>query len=113
VPENGAFRIDDGAVAGRFPVVRLLTALEVLPDPADPTKFLCGDKSPSYPGVKTLICSGQDIVSDVKQDNTGAPCDAVSLSLQFTSGPARFGKVVAPPTPAKPCGPTWTDDCER
>lgn len=112
VAEGSSFRIDDGTVSGRWPVARLLTSLEVLPDPGDPTKFLCGD-SPSYAAVKELVCSGQDIVSDVKQDNTGAPCDAVSISIGFTSGPARLGKVVAPPPTVKPCGPQWTDDCAR
>jgi hypothetical protein len=93
-------------------VGRLLTALEVLADPIDGTRFLCGD-SPAYASIKGLICGGQDIVSDIRQDNTGAPCDSVSVAIAFTSTPAILGKVLPPPAPVKPCGPQWTDDCPR
>jgi hypothetical protein len=84
----------------------------VIPDPTDGTKYLCGNNA-SYAFVKSLVCSGQDIVSDGKQDNTGAPCDAVSFTMGFTSWPAKLGKVGNPPAPLRPCGPAWADDCPR
>jgi hypothetical protein len=112
VPDGAGFRIEDGFLTGRWPVSRLLTSLEVLADPIDPTRFLCGD-SPAYSAIKDLICSGQDIVSDVKQDNTGAPCDSVSIAIAFSATPAILGKIVDPPPAVKPCGPQWTDDCPR
>ena len=112
VPDGASFRIEDGFLTGRWQVSRLLTALEVLADPVDPTRYLCGD-SPAYSAIKDMICSGQDIVSDVKQDNTGAPCDSVSVAIGFTATPAVLGKVVNPPPAVKPCGPQWTDDCPR
>ncbi len=112
VPDGQSFRIENGVLAGRWPTQRLLTSFEVLPDPVDPTRFLCGD-SPGYAAVKELICSGQDIVGDLKQDNTNAPCDSISMALGFTATPALLGDVVRPPPRVKPCGPQWTDDCPR
>lgn len=111
-PEGAGYRIDDGRLGGRWPTARLLTSLEVLPDPASPGAGLCGD-SGTYAFVKDLVCNGQDIVADIKQDNTSAPCDAVSLSVAFTAGPAQLGDLVAPPTGARLCGPSWSDDCAR
>lgn len=111
-PEGSGYRIDDGMVAGRWPTNRLLPALEVLPDPFDPSRHLCGD-SLGYAYVKSLVCDGQDIVADIKQDNMAAPCDALSISVGFTARPALLGEVVSPPARPKPCGPQWTDDCPR
>lgn len=113
VPDGQTFRIDHGVFAGRWPTARLLPSLAVLPDPFDPSHYLCGDASASYDGIKALVCDGQDIVSDVRQDMTGAPCDAVSLSVAFTAGVARLGELLAIPPPVQPCGPQWTDDCPR
>lgn len=104
------YRVEEGIVAGRWPTSKLLPSLEVFPDPLDPSRFLCGD-SPAYPIVKDLVCSARDIVSDVKQDNTGAPCDAVSVGIEFSAAPAELGAVLTPPPRAKPCGPQWADDC--
>lgn len=114
VREGDGYRIDDGRLGGRWPTARLLTSLEVLPDPAnlDAGAGLCGD-SGTYAFIKGLVCDRQDIVTDLRQDNTSAPCDAVSLSVAFTAGPARLGDVVAPPTAPRLCGPTWSDDCAR
>jgi hypothetical protein len=112
VAEGSGYRIESGSVAGRWPTNRLLPSLEVLPDPFDSSRHLCGD-SLGYAYVKELICDGQDIVTDLKQDNTTAPCDALSVSIGFTARPAALGDVVAPPARPKPCGPQWTDDCPR
>ncbi len=84
----------------------------MLTDPLDTTRYLCGD-SGGYVAAKDLICSGQDIVNDVKQDNTGAPCDSVSIAIGFTATPAILGKLVTPQPALKPCGLQWTDDCSR
>jgi len=112
VRDGESYRIDRGTVAGRWQTTKLLTSLEVIPDPFADGGFLCGP-STTYALAKELVCSGQDIVSNLRRDNTGAPCDAVSLSIDFTSRPAVLGEVVPPPARPKPCGLQWVDDCPR
>lgn len=106
------YRIDDGIIAGRVEARSLLTNLAPISDPFIVGGFLCGD-SVTYKDVKTKVCETTDIVSDLKQDNTGAPCDAMAISAHFTSSTARMGTVFGLPDPATPCGAAWVDDCSK
>jgi hypothetical protein len=63
--------------------------------------------------MKEQICAAVDIAADPKRDNTSAPCDALSMTLAVTAGPARFGSVYAPPAKPRRCGNSWVDDCPR
>jgi hypothetical protein len=49
-------------------------------------------------------------------DNTGATCDALSMSLGFTAEPAQIGSVYSVPQPPSGCvseaGALWSDTCQ-
>lgn len=109
---SGGFRLDDGLLSGRWPSGRLLTGLSGVKDPLMSGTYLCGD-SGTYLALKRIICDGRDIVAAVQNDNTGAPCDALSISIGFTAVSARMGAVHAKTPPTAACGATWDDDCAK
>jgi hypothetical protein len=113
VPDGNSWRVDDGTLTGRWPSSSLLTALEVLPEPAPSTAFLCGDGGVYRNIVQPLICNGQDIATLSRDDRLGQPCDAISLSLGFTARPAQLGDVVVPSPKPRPCGVDWRAQCDR
>jgi hypothetical protein len=106
------YRVNDGVIAGRSPARTFLTNLAAIDDPFVPGGHLCG-ASVTYQDVKTKVCASADIFSDLKQDNTSAPCDALAVSAHFTASAAQLGSVFAPPPPTTPCGPQWVDDCSN
>lgn len=106
------YHVDDGVIAGRAPTRALLTNLSVIDDPFVPGGHLCGT-SVTYLDAKTKVCETADIFSDLKQDNTSAPCDALAVSAHFTSKVAQLGGVFGLPPPITPCGPQWVDDCSN
>jgi hypothetical protein len=108
------YRLEDGRLAGRWPTLELLTGLDTLGDPfdGDAGGGLCGASS-TYRTIKEQICTSVDIAADPKQDNTSAPCDALSMTVGFTAGPARLGSVYEAPAKTRLCGTSWIDDCSR
>ena len=110
--DGASYRVDDGIIAGRGSTRSLLTGLAAIDDPFVKGQHLCGD-SGTYADAKRAICNATDIVGDLKQDNTGAPCDALAVAAHFTSSAANLGTIFAPPPLPMPCGPQWVDDCSR
>ena len=106
---TGSYRVDDGLLAGRWPSQKFLTSLAPIHDPIT-QDYLCGDAS-TYGSLKLVICKGLDITSFPQNDNTNAPCDALSIALGFAASPANFGAVKAGVPPTQPCGAQWTDEC--
>jgi hypothetical protein len=106
------YHIDDGVIVGRVAARTFLTNVSAIDDPFVDGGYMCGD-SGTYRDLKTKLCEMADIVSDLKQDNTGAPCDALSVSAHFTSSTAQLGSVFGLPPPPTPCGPQWIDDCAK
>ncbi len=105
---NG-YRLDDGVIAGRWPVRKFLLALAPQYDPIG-GGFLCGDAS-TYETVRGVACQAVDISSAIQNDNTNATCDAFSTALGFAAVPVIFGPVSAGVPLQQPCGPLWSDDC--
>lgn len=111
------YALTKGTIAGRWPTSSLLATLATIPDTT--TKdggYLCGN-SFAYTLIKEAVCYSADISQSELNDNQQpslAPCDAVSVGLQFTAVPAQLGSVLAePPAPAG-CeinGMPWTDHC--
>ncbi len=99
-----------GVVTGRWDTRNLLTGMQGLKDPLNPGMFLCGT-DPTYLGFKNAICGAADIASIATSDNTGAPCDALSLAVGFTSGAALLGGVLTHNPSPDPCGATYSDQC--
>jgi hypothetical protein len=112
VKDAAGYHVSDGIIAGRVAARALLTSLAPIADPFVPGGFLCGE-SRTYRDAKAKICETLDIVSDLKRDNTSAPCDALAISAHFTSSTAQLGSVFELPPPATPCGPQWVDDCSQ
>ncbi len=103
--------LHQGLISGRWDTRNLLTGLEAVKDPFDKTQYLCGT-DPTYQALKVQICQAADITRLVQNDNTGAPCDAISLALSFTAEPALLGGVLAPNKPLPtPCGTSYSDQC--
>ena len=115
VKDAVGYHLEDGRVFGRWPSGALLMSLAVLRDPTittSPNPGVCG-ASPVYAAIKNLVCNSDlDITSSPDNDNTGAPCNAISMSVRFTTAMAKLGPI-ASPTPKDPrdCPVPWVDDC--
>ena len=99
VPEKGSFRIDDGQGTGR---IKLTNLFDLLHNITFNGLYLCPGNM-TYEFGKNIICSYADIATDQTLDNTGAPCDAISLSVGFTAYPAQFGSINDGGVPLSPC----------
>ena len=102
-------------IDGRWATGSLLSSLAALHDPlSSKGGFLCGTDN-TYAIAKNEICSAMDIAADPKLDQTGAPCDAVSVAVGFTADPAQLGAVVTKAKPAQGCvsdaGTPFRDSC--
>ncbi len=109
VQVSGHWELQDGVIAGRWPVRKFLNALAPLNDPIGGGS-MCGDSS-TYATIKDFACSSADISSAVQNDNTNANCDSFSTALGFRAVPVTFGSVQAGVPLAQPCGAAWNDDC--
>jgi hypothetical protein len=117
LPVGFSYELVGGTIAGRWPTKALLQTLATIPDPATDGGFLCGHDNvliSNYDILKAVVCEAADISQNQANDNTGAACDAVSVGMTFTAGPAQLGAVFAvPPAPAG-CGDggfPFTDNC--
>jgi hypothetical protein len=108
--DAGTFHIDEGQVAGRWNTVAFLSAISTLKDPFNKNQDLCGD-SGTYANIKDRACKGSDLMSDPAADNTGQPCDALSIAVSFSAMPAHLGPIFDSPSKPSTCGPGWKDDC--
>jgi hypothetical protein len=102
-----------GTIAGRWSSKDLLSTLATIPDPAVDGGFLCSNIL-NYNIIKAAACGAVDISQNPHNDNTPAPCDAVSVGMRFTAGPAQLGGVYrVPPAPAGCAvgGLPFTDSC--
>ena len=110
-PTSTGLALQGGLISGRWDTRNLLTGLSVVKDPFDKSQYLCGT-DPTYQALKTSICEAADITRLVQNDNTGAPCDALSLAIGFTAEPALLGGVLPQnKTFPTPCGATYSDQC--
>jgi hypothetical protein len=99
-----------GVIAGRWDTRNILTGMQSVHDPFNSGQYLCGS-DPTYLAFKAAICGASDISRQASNDNTGAPCDALSLAIAFESEPAKLGGLLPSGTPSEPCGSTYTDQC--
>ena len=103
VSNNGEWGLEDGQIAGRWPVQDLVAQLSQFPDPLDAslTLPLC-TRSLSYPLFRDIVCKFVDIHTQFASPAT--PCDALSIGVAFTASPARLGNVfeLQPRTPGCP-----------
>jgi hypothetical protein len=90
----------------------LLVSFDTTEDPFNPDGGLCGPSS-LYQDLKKQICAAADVPADPKQDNTSAPCDALSTTIFFTAGPAKLGTVFDEGDGTRRCGTDWIDDCPK
>lgn len=107
------YHLKDARVVGRWGSRSLLTSMQVAQDPLNKNDYLCG-KNLTYQTLKSEICKAADLASLPQNDNSGAACDAMSLSLSFQSEPAQLGPAVTGAADASaltPCGPSYTDQC--
>ena len=93
-PAPGGYRLVNGQLAGRVSTHSVLSLAAELPDPLDSTMSLCGT-DPTYLTVRQAVCQSADIVSTPALDNTGAVCNAISLSLGFGADPVKLGAPLA------------------
>jgi hypothetical protein len=90
----GSYGLVAGQVAGRITSHSILSLISLLFDPVSPTMNICGT-DPTYTTVRQAVCGALDIASDSLKDNTGAPCDAISVGFGFEAFPARLGPPVS------------------
>ncbi len=108
--DGKSYRVDEGQFAGRWALPDFLGALQSVPDPLDGTQGLCG-ASTTYGNVKQMGCEKRDVMSAQAKDNTGAQCNALSLTVSFSAVQAHLGPVFQPPPPAERCGAGYSDSC--
>jgi hypothetical protein len=113
-----AYQLTSGTIAGRWPTASLLTTLASIPDSTRDGGYLCGPDSFAYNLIKAAVCQAADISQTIGNDNQTplAPCDAVSVGLQFTAKPAQLGDSLSlPPAPAgcQVNGVPFTDHCSN
>jgi hypothetical protein len=109
---DGTYRVDEGRLAGRWNLSKMLTSLQGVADPfGDPGAGLCGD-SGTYLNVKTNACHAADLMTDPTMDGKGAPCDALSIASSFSAVPAHLGPIWSGlPKQAFCGGASYHDDC--
>jgi hypothetical protein len=116
------FALVGGTIAGRWPTAKILSTLATIP--VDGGGFLCGSSSSAYTVfdynvIKTVVCQNADISKNISTDNQVplAPCDAISVGMQFTAVPAQLGEVLpVPPAPSgceDDAGNPWSDTCSQ
>jgi hypothetical protein len=107
VVDDRGVRIESGQLAGRWSAHRALIALG---DLADSSGFLCGNH-PFATTLQAQVCDNLDIVSERANDNTNAPCDAMSLAIGFAAAPAEIGAAADPPHVDNNCPAGWNPTC--
>ncbi len=107
-----------GTIAGRWPTSQILSTLATIPEEGG--TFLCGSDSLNYNIIKSVVCSAADISTLSIEDNTTptlAPCDAISVGMEFTAVPAQLGDVFGVPAAPAGCasdsGVPWSDTCSQ
>jgi hypothetical protein len=106
------YGLSGGTIAGRWPTSQILSTLAYIPEEGG--GFLCGPDSLNYNIVRAVVCENADIQTLSQEDNMGAPCDAISVGMQFTAVPAKLGGILAlPPAPSgcRDGGTLWSDTC--
>jgi hypothetical protein len=102
-PSGVGLGITSGTIAGRWPTGQILATMATIPGDGG---FLCGtDPNPvnrlTYGEFKAVMCNAADISKTKVGDNTSAPCDAISVGMQFTAVPAVLGNpLMVAPAPA-------------
>ena len=105
----GSYGLVAGQVAGRVTSHSILSLVAVLQDPFNSAMDICGT-DPTYVTVRQAVCGALDIAADSLKDNTGAPCDAISLGFGFEAFPARLGAPVSITSHVPGCDGA-VDDC--
>ena len=104
-----------GQLGGRWLPSDFLPSLATVPDPLQPSLYLCPNdagqatQSITYGLIKTIICANLDINQDPASDGTGS-CNAVSMGLYFMATPANLGPTAGFPDSGSPCQGN-TDNC--
>jgi hypothetical protein len=110
------FALSGGTIAGRWPTSQILSTLATIPEEGG---FLCGSDPAyklNYNIVKGVVCQVADIAKVQSEDNTTplAPCDAISVGMEFTAVPAQVGPILGVPPAPSGCqdgGFMWSDQC--
>jgi hypothetical protein len=97
---DGTFRLDEGILTSRVGVDDMLATAGALR--IQTGEYVCAQPELYLP-IKKLICASADLMRVPSADFTGVPCDALSLVLLFTAGPATIGRS-APPQAQTPVG---------
>lgn len=107
------YALSRGTIAGRWPTSQILTTLASIPEEGG---FLCGTDSLDYNLIKTVVCEAADIQTLSQEDNMNAPCDAISVGMEFTAVPAKLGGLLMVPPAPSGChdgGTLWSDTCSQ
>ena len=99
-------------MTGRWQTTKLLATLQSAPDPLHSGSYIC-QGTPTYEGIKALICKAADISADPAKDRTASPCDALSIVVGYASLPAQFGPIVMQPIDGGGCPDAAPDDCNQ
>jgi hypothetical protein len=115
------YALTGGTIAGRWPTTQILSTLSKIP--VEGGTFICPTESQqsefNYNVIKSVVCNAADISSTPQGDNNVplAPCDAISVGMQFTAVPAQLGSVLEVTPPPSGCksdgGVLFMDTCTQ
>jgi hypothetical protein len=89
---GGIWSIKNGTLAARWPIAEVLRSIGSYRDNNDMP--FCIDKNAlAWAIAKPAICRAADILIDGTQPKS-SPCDAISMGIGFSTGPAALGPIV-------------------
>lgn len=90
---DGGLALTDALISGRLVAAQAAEGIGRFLSDGLP---LCANQA-LFGEVKRLLCGARDLSASAALDNTGAPCDAISMAVSFDALPIRLG---GPRTPA-------------
>ena len=109
--DTNGWVLQNARLAGRWDTRNMLSGLQVVKDPLNAGRHLCGD-DPTYQSLRVEICKAADLATDPRNDGTSATCDALSLAVGAVTEPALLDGVQDDTAAGiTPCGPAYSDQC--
>jgi hypothetical protein len=96
-------RMTNAQLVGRVPVADIFAQLANI--------GLCRD-NPMFPTVKASTCAALDLPAKPANDGRDVGCDALSIAISITAGPAKIGGHAAAAGAQSPCGEQTPETCQ-
>ncbi|MDB4936517.1 MAG: hypothetical protein JWP87_3489 [Labilithrix sp.] len=96
-------RMSNAQLVGRVPIAEIFAQLAAI--------GLC-QNNPMYPTVKASTCAALDLPAKPANDGKDVGCDALSIAIGITAGPAKIGGHAPSAGAQSPCGDQPVERCQ-